>query len=371
VSPAPTSLGLALATLVGLALVACARPREARPLGPNDVSVLFPASPSSALWPASTPARGGALVPRSEYDRIGLSVVREVDADAEHAAMRVVAARFDPCFRASLDAACQPQIRLVLQIPDPAGGFFDGAVHALYALAPAAWDEVVAELRALAALAPENADPVLGPSPALRAQGLDGSYARGLRALVTKHVGPDNLMRLTFVTRTFARSGQWQLGGVVPGAGKLPIAGIDATQQNVTRNMNEAFEYVVMPLFAERDGRLAASATEIDRMAGDARRDAHAWATRQQDPAQHVPDTTDCASCHLSGHIADRLEALDPALVTPTLVGLRGRRTASLADREPDNLRAFGWFGAHPVVAQRTANETAAVLRALDEAAAR
>lgn len=363
--------GVVIVGLVGLLFGvsgACGKSNGTRPLGPNDVSVLFPMAASEALWPATMPARGGVLLPAGELARVGLSIVREVEEAGEHAALRVVAARFDPCFREALDGPCQPQIRLVFQVPDPAGGFFDGAVHALYALLPADWTAVVTELERLAGVAPENGDAVLGVSPALRAQGMDGPYARGLRALVAAHAGEGNLVRVTFVTRTHARAGQWQMGGVVVGGGKLPIAGVDATQQNVTRNLSERFEYVVMPLFAERVGRIGASASALDRLEPAARAQIHAWAVRQQDPAQHLPDTTDCASCHLSAHVAPHLEALDPTLATPTLVASRGLRARGAADAEPDNLRAFGWFGKEPVVAQRTANETRAVLRALDAA---
>lgn len=345
---------------------ACGAPRASRPLGPNDVSVLFPMAPAEALWPATMPARGGPLLPRAELERVGLSIVREVEDELEHDAMRVVAARFDPCFRSALDGPCQPQIRLVFQVPDPAGGFFDGAVHALYALEAAAWDEVVTELRRLAGLAPENGDATLGVSPVLAAQGPGSLYAQGLRELVAAHAGEGNLVRLTFVTRTFSRSGQWQMGGVVVGGDKLPIAGIDATQQNVTRSIADRFEYVVMPLFAEREGRVGASATALERMEPEARREVHAWAVRQQDPTRHLPDTTDCASCHVSAHVARHLEALDPTLVSPTLAAARGPRARGRAEAEPDNLRAFGWFGREPVIAQRTANETAAVLSAID-----
>jgi len=352
----------------GLALGACSGAREAgRELGDNDVSILFPAAGAEALWPATLAGRGGPLLPAEVFARIGLSLVREVDDEAEHAALRVVAARFDPCFAPAIGGPCQPQIRLVMQIPDPAGGFFDGAVHTLYALSPQDFDAAVAELRALAALAPENAGQPLGPSPALVAQGLQGAYARGLQALVTRYAGAGSLVRMTFMTRTFSRSGQWQLGGFHVGGtnDKITIVGIGATQQNVTRSIAHTFEYDVVPAFMDPTGRPGASASRLDRLDPAARADVHAWAIRQQDPRQTLPDTTDCASCHIAGHTARHLEAAAPELVTPAIGAMRGARVVGAAEHDADNLRAFGWFGKAPHVAQRTANETRAVLAAI------
>ena len=337
--------------------------RPPTPLSLNDVSVLFPAVPE--LWPATMPGRGGPLLSALDFADIKLSLVREVAETEEYASLRVVAVRFDPCFQRELAGPCQPQVRLVLQVPDPAGGFFDGAVHALYAVPAAELPALVQALRALAAKAPENAAATqLGVSPALSAQGLDGPYGQGLKALVAQYAGTTSLVRMTFMTRTPARSGQWQFAGF-EGDTKLVIAGLkpSATQQNVTRNIAHDYNYAVMPPFAEAVGRPGASGSGLRAEVGD-RADVHAWAIRQEDPRQHLPDTTDCASCHLSGRVAQHLEALDPSLATPELVASRVPRITNTGELDHDNLRAFGWFGRYPMVAQRTANETGAVVRA-------
>ena len=75
-------------------------------------------------------------------------------------------------------------------------------------------------------------------------------------------------------------------------------------------------------------------------------------------------DTTDCASCHLAGHVAHFLETEDPALVTPALTALRGPRELGPAEDNGDNLRAFGYFNMAPVITQRVANETRQVVTA-------
>jgi hypothetical protein len=50
--------------------------------------------------------------------------------------------------------------------------------------------------------------------------------------------------------------------------------------------------------------------------------------------------------------------------VTPSLTAARGTRELSPAEDNGDNLRAFGYFNMAPVVTQRVANETRAVVAA-------
>jgi hypothetical protein len=368
--PTPGSVDLAAAPDDSLAAA------SAEALTRNDVSVLFPLpttpAASALLWSASLEGLGGPLLPKSEFARNTFSLTRELDDDLEYDALRVVAVRFDPCFKTSLGGPCQPQVRLVWQAPDPTDppkGFLDGSVHSLYAVPDADLPALVAELRRLAPLAPENtALAPLGVSPALAARGLDSDYAHGLKALVLRHAGAGSLVRVTFMTRTFARSGQWQFAGfhVGPNSAKIEIAGLGGlTQQNVTREIAHGFEYVVHPKFIDPAAGQASSSSALTALDPAARADVHAWALRQEDPATHLPDTTDCASCHLANHVGRHLESLDPSLLTSEPVARRGPRTLSLAETDADNLRAFGYFGPYPQVSQRVANETEAVLAAL------
>ena len=176
------------------ALVAHARAAglvRADALGRHDVSVLFPLSAQGALWPASTPANGGELLPRAVFAKIGMGLFPKIDDAAEYDALRVVAVRFDPCFRTSLAGTCQAQIRLVFQTVG-ADGANDGSVHALYNLSDADFKTVVAGLRAIAP-AEHRAYRPLGTSPALVAQGVDGAYGKALEALVVAHAGAATL----------------------------------------------------------------------------------------------------------------------------------------------------------------------------------
>jgi hypothetical protein len=343
-------------------------PAKVERLGPADVSILFPAS--SALWRADLATVSGPLLPRERFALNNRSLVKELPDEVEYESLRVVSMRFDPCFQRSIGGPCEPQIRLVFQASPDGKTFLDGAVHALYALTPAAFE---AALGALDQLVDHPAEGPLGVHPRLVREGLEGPFALGLAAIAKEHLGPSTLTRVTFMTRTEAPAGQWQFSGFeildVQDNGKdharIPIAGIGVTMQNVTRNRrgpdtDVTFDYTVHPLFAEKDGRRGASGTYLAELPLDVQRSVHAWALRQESPSSHVPDTTDCASCHIANHVGRHLESLSPELGRPEVP-----RHIAINEPNPDNLRAFGYFDTEPQVAQRTANETAAVLSRL------
>lgn len=378
-NPAFAAFGCLIASLGTLA-GACGdgaedAPGEVRALGATDVSILWPIDEPDALLRADSAGQGGALLPRDVFDQIGRSLTRELDeADDEYAALRIVGARLDPCFSVDL-VRCQPQLRLIAQALDPTLGALDGALHLLYNLDDDAFAALLDDVRALTAYAPEqsSADP-LQPSPALAAQGAGGAYGSRLAQRITAAVGAGNLARLTFMTRTGARAGTWEFGGLAVRAypatgfgppGPLTIDAIDATLQNVSQSGVLDYEYSVEPAFADEIGRDGVSAAGTMALSAEARSALHDWATGIERPSEIVPDTTDCASCHLAQHVRAGLEAAEPALVSEAEAAERAPRITGAEDSNPDNLRAFGYFGFEPAISQRTANETAAVLAAL------
>lgn len=343
-------------------------------LGRHDVSILLPLPTTGDLpWTAATPGRGGALLPATVFAKVGRSLVREVTEDAEYAALRVVGVRFDPCFQTSLTAACQPQLRLVFQTLGAVGAN-DGAVHALYNLSATQHAEVTARLRELVALAPQNrAYAPLGVSPALRAQGMDGAYGTALGELIAAYAGPATLARMTFMTRNQARQGQWEFGGVhvkataatgFPAAGPITMVGSTETLQVVSNGGFGGFRFNVTPSLADAAGEVGLDGSVIPTLSASAKQTLAAWTAAQNSPVLTVPDTTDCTSCHVAGHVTGALERAAPTLVSVD----RGPRVIGAADGMGDNLRAFGYFAEAAQVSIRTANETAAVLRAFDAA---
>jgi hypothetical protein len=342
---------------------------DPKALGRHDVSVLVPLPTSGDLpWTAAMPGRGGAVLPKTVFAQIGRSVFNAVDDAAEYDALRIVGVRFDPCFTTSLTSACQPQIRLVLQALDADQGTSDGAVHALYNLSAADFVDVTARLRAMSP--PQNRTYTrLGVSPALQAQGMTGEYATALGKLIADYCGPATLARMTFVTRTNSRQGQWELGGFhvqafsatgFPAPGPIKIAG-ETLQVINNAGFGVSFRYGITPAPIDAVGSTGLDGTAIGSLSATQKTQLSAWAFKQEAPVLSVPDTTDCASCHIAGHVSNALEAVDPKFATLD----RGPRAIGEMEDAGDNLRAFGYFFKAPMVSIRTANETAAVLRAL------
>lgn len=339
----------------------------------NDVSVLFPLSEPAALWPADLEGKGGPLLPRATFARIGRSLLKDIDpADAEYAALRVVAVRFDPCFG---QAPCVPQLRLVLQAIDAANRrAHDGAVHLHYNLTDEELGKLASDVRALTTLAPENADGLpLGPSPSLTNQGVSGTYGTALRALVTRYAGAANLSRMTFMTRTTARAGQWEFGGVnlkwFSPEGDLPIAGLPAgthLQTVASEAASQLYRYSVTPATAHPSALSEVMDGEkVSAVATEALAAAHEALARLENPTLETPGTADCASCHLANRLRGYLDQKSPQTAAPsTLYAGRAQaiRVLGSAETNNDSLRAFGYFDSDPVVSQRIANETHRVL---------
>lgn len=341
-------------------------------LGRHDVSVLYPLTKANdRLIKASAAALGGALLPKSAFDKIGRSLVNTVDDAAEYEALRAFAVRFDPCFQTAIGSKCQPQIRVVFQTFDSAqASVNDGSIHALYNLSDAEFADVTAQLRTIAPSANKKYRP-LGVSPALAAQGADGDYGQKLKAVVLSHAGASNLARMTFMTRENARQGQWVFGGFhikaqattgFPSPGKISIFGSNLTEQTINNRGFGSFNWSMTPEFADADGRKGTDAAMLATLPAKDKAKLYAWTQRQLSPKANVPDTTDCGSCHMAGHPAQILEKAD--LKLPALD--RAPRVIGASDTGGDNLRAFGYFFKDAVVSIRAANETAAVVRAMN-----
>lgn len=353
-----------------------------RSLSTNDVSVLFPLGRGD-LWPASMPARGGQpLLPRSAVDLPGRPVIRELQGpDATYAGLRVVSLRFDPCFSGN---PCYPQIRLVLQgLSANGAGAFDGAFHALYNLTADEFAGLTVRLKALGASAPENEGVTrLEVSPSLLAQGMTGAYAAGLRDLVTQYIGAPNLAKLTFMTRAAGGGDRWDFGGFnlkdfQPG-GAFPIAGLDGgpLQQTVREGGGggpgrgpggaQAYAYAVTPDVLHGEVALVLSSGAAANAAPADRQRAMDALTRVENPSLESPDTVDCAACHLANRVRGHLQATFSLSSSLSYSGTaEATRLIGGAERDNENLRAFGYFNDQPAISQRTANETIKVLMAM------
>jgi hypothetical protein len=346
------------------------------PLGLNDVSVLLPLPVDGAAAGYLTPESAGmkgALLPRAIYDQVPSFPVVPADGLA-YERMRVVALRFDGC--GGLPTDCHGEVRLVMQPIQDDGSARDSALHLFYRLTPQALAEVVDGLRALRAAAPEA--PVDGPldvHPSLVTQGVGGPYAQGLKALVLAHAGQENLTRVTFFLRAPPVTEVWFFGGLEPKDGvwsPMTIVGLgEGNQRVILSRVPNGHEFDVTPAATSpEDGRLFLSSEGTIEATDEQRARTMASYLRVENPKTWVPDQLPCAGCHLATYVTAhtrRTFGIDTSRAPERFVSatrsllLKGR-----AETTPASLRAFGWFGREPMIAQRTVNETAAVLDDLE-----
>lgn len=379
-------LALAAVTSI-LAGVACSAPAESFEEGedalgstkamPDDLSMLYPlpakGKEADLMSPSDSGARG-PLLPAAFASKLPT-----LASGASTSMLRVVGIRIDPCFPvdgASDAKGCKNEIRLVLQPihVDAEGKTLvadDAAVHLFYEMPRTELTSVVKELVALRRAEGGFRTKALGVHPILVRQGVAGSFAKGVEKIVLAHAGQQNLIRVTFMTRTNSRQTQWTFGGFDVKSGKLvasPIAtlGTETVQTLNNGGFGGAPRFSATPepkakddLTVLFDGIGAASATKTARQA------AFDAALRTENPTMNSPNTTDCASCHVAGaarnHAETKLDvksAGNANRFTQTKLPLTNTTEGVLGG---ENVRAFGYLGNKPAIAQRTINETAAV----------
>jgi hypothetical protein len=340
------------------------------------VSVLYPLPSSSLdegyLRPKTTGARG-ELLPQEVFDAIPTFPVTPADG-LVYSRMRVVALRFDGC--GGLPEVCAPEIRAVMQPINNDGSARDSALHLFYHLTKEEMGQVVEGLRALRALAPEA--PVEGPldvHPALAAQGASGPYGTALRELVLGYIGEQTLARVTFFLRAPPVNEVWFFGGFERKDGTMTAMNIVDVGPNAQRVMlskaGSSYTYDLTPQGVKpEDGRAFYSSGAATFATEEERQATMASYLRVENPRRYVPDQLPCAGCHISTFVtaeANRKYSFDQTLFSEDRFTSPGRdltMRGGAADN-PSSLRAFGYFDRDPMIAQRTINESAAVLEDL------
>jgi hypothetical protein len=369
----------------------------------NDVSVLFPLTSSASdratsyLNAASAGSRG-PLLPEGLYDGIGHIAgssgprTPSVSGEARYADLRVVALRLDPCF-ADLapdpgGAGCQPQLRLTLQeLTDGPNGTqaFDSALHLFYALTR---DEVVTLAQAIAALRRVSLGAgrmgSLQPHPALVHEGLEGPMARGLRALVLQYAGQSNLTRAAQFSLTHSPA-SWQFSAVdISDAEKAhftpsPIASLAgaAASQGFGGELASNASGNILPLTTSTDDFSPLVTLSVAQGLDAATRSAKFEAlVRVDHPGHNSPKTIDCASCHLATPVEKAVaaptfglvESMDPnAFQADGADVLSSELSPTFTVLANLNLHAFSYAQRDIGINQRVANESAAVVRYLNQ----
>lgn len=364
----------------------------------NDVSVLFPLAANatelaSSSLKASASGSRGVLFPQATYDAVGHISGSSGNpppggiGEALYPDLHIVAVRVDPCF-ADLNpdphsTTCENQLRLIIQEVKVTGGTgngFDSAMHVFYRLNR---DEVLTFARAIATLREANAPGrrlgKLAPHPVMVTQGLGGAMASGVRALILRYAGVQNLMRVTKLSASTAGFG-WDFSGfdIAPNgtltAMVIPSLAMNATSQSLFSGFSitspEAFFSPSTTSAADDFTRLASSMS-AGMLTAQERATAFDALIRVNHPGRNSPNTIDCASCHFatptSVLIAKAKYSLDEATTAGvfTVTGpavLPSELVPTFATTGGFNIHAFSYFDAEPGINQRVVNESAAVV---------
>ena len=340
----------------------------------NDVSILFslPKGRDKDLLLSSTSSGDkGELLPKATFDKLPPLA----PGGAAREDMRVVALRIDPCFAGIgvEDAACKNQLRVVLQpmsfeADDESSSAKDAAVHAFYSIDRAELGTIAKEILAAKRGARGSLRTALGVHPLIEQQGLSGTFATDLRAIVLRHAGKANLSRVTFMTREPPRQGQWKFGG-------FDIAGTRHTKMKIA-SLGNATEQVFSSFMRNGSAEPAVASPDdmslffraFDAQSAPPEKVAKAYtaALRILNPTMHTPDTVDCVSCHTSTSARVFAEKSMNQRPDGNPANFTSRTNISLSkspgSEQPENLHAFSYLGTQLTVSQRTANESAAVV---------
>jgi len=375
--------------ILALFLCACGAPMQpptsSGKLDLNDVSYLYPLPAAlagrDALLKFTSSGPKGPLFTRAFFDQVK-AVDEELTASTLYSEMRIISARVDPCFptnKKDEPLKCAKQLRLVAQIIESGTAGIttrDGTIHLFFDMTDAEWPQVVEGVTALKALAGTATDgKPLDVHPVMKAEGLDGAYAKRLAQLITDFCGEQNLSRVAFMiagkdgkTWTF---GAFNRKGTMLEADPIPRF-TDKNEQQVEEHgteVNRNSEMIPSPinidlttLLVNRELQLADDLT-LQRATKEA--------LLIENPDKETPQTIDCASCHLASRaltFAAGERNIDLASFTAERYLAPARFDIRRVDAAKDNpfaQRAFGYFHADSALSQRTINESAVIAEAL------
>ncbi|WP_394827105.1 hypothetical protein [Pendulispora albinea] len=351
-----------------------------------DVTIIYPlpaaGEQSALLGPMDTGGRG-PLLPRTVFEQEhvpDLDELQSVPTDTEReASLRALAMRFDPCPRVTMPppagTSCQPELRIIFQSlrrDGAATATRDGAIHAFYKLTPAAWEEILRELRAIRAEQASAPEVRLDVHPLLRAQGPGGAYANRLKALVVKHAGEQNLVRVTQFRRIPSESARWVFSIRELERGRWQNATIPtlagATEVSLYTLAGGRWDAELNP---RADPAL--DTTRIFKVSTPAEeREAFRSVVRALNPRLHSSESIDCASCHIAPDVSVFAKSTGRASEGDYPERFQSRYSLDAAHKSVDeaigfeNLHMLSYSGTSLSVSHRVANETAAVLELLN-----
>lgn len=347
-------------------------PRTAAAWELNQVSILMPLPEKGAnndLW------RNFPL-PRNVYESLPRLTFAK-DADWLYDNLRVIGVRIDPCF-VDVSEPCRRQIRFVWQpVENTKDGWqtIDAAIHSFHTLNENSWRSLVDELTRLNKKFPMASGLPLTVHPLLRAQGLKGEYARELERILKSHVSKTNLTRATAMS-------------VNPQGTLWTFAGFDISGEKLTRLSVPKTDNVAQAFFVSRTGDseyvsrmnpepegeklfmtfLADSARARREMKSEDMIEVVRKSLEFGNPRLANPGQVDCASCHSSRAVPAWAALhfpnwnLSEIFKKEIYSGPGNLDNVTVNPLRTDVLRAFGYFGADPVVSPRVIHETSLVV---------
>ena len=381
--------------LCGLLLVLVSLSAQAD-WGMNDATVVYPLPQSRAdmdqMLDPQDAGKGGPLLPQRFWQR--LPALNQGESMARtYRNLRVVAVRFDPCFK--VEGECLAQVRLVWQPIDQAvyGSSSpqgletkDAAVHSFHTLGATAFRQMMAEYDVLSRGPAEiYNDAPLQVHPVMRQQGLEGRFAQGLRRLLLKYCGEANLWRITAMS-TLVGGDKWAFQGfnIVEGQAVdivIPRTG-NAVQQSIFVSLLSDHDYTngklsPTPMGEDNLNRMLRDSRTLVINGPDTLLGLGESVVRIENPDIHSAESMDCVSCHASQVAGSLLFDKQPRLVqNPQIISQAYRNAPMLRDlpsnpTRPRVLRALGYFEKFPVVSRRAVNETRAAVAQLNRSVPR
>lgn len=351
----------------------------------NDVSILLPLPEPkdwNQLWNGEVSGGKGDLLPKSYLKQVP-RLLSQFQNSEIYPNIKVLGLRVDPCFQEGLSPVkCKAQIRLIwqpLQIVENVTSTFDASLHSFYELSDQEMKSLLNELVELKNTKPKQTSFLpLGVNPYIKQEGLNGSYASAVKSIMLKYIGKTNLSRITFM-QLFMTEKAWIFGGfdidqeiLKP----IQIARVNSTIQtfNNVVSLDRPFWFLgginPEPPTSEDNLKILISDSRAINPQQDelAIKAAVQSAARFENPNLHNPGTLDCASCHVAQPAkiwAMRQYPwfeLDLIYNKEAYTSERDLRNLSPMQPHTNIVRAFGYFMNRPFVAQRTINETAAVI---------
>lgn len=355
----------------------------------NDVSILLPLpTPNNwqQLWNGDTQAAKGAILPVSYLKEVPRLIGQSTNA-ALFPDIKVLGMRVDPCFHEGpTPVQCRRQIRLIwqpLKLEQNITSTFDASLHSFYDLSDEEFKTLLNELTALKKTkAAKNDFLPLGINPFIKQEGLDGEYLLSLRKIILKYIGESNLNRITFM-QLFPNEKTWLFGGfdfkdkkAIPLV--IPRLNRNAQVFNNSVSLDRPFWFVggIKPELPEGIENLKILITDSRVIAPQDEEEIKAAvkaAFRFENPETHNPGTVDCASCHVAQPARAWATRQYPWFQFDVLhkqdIYKSDRDLRNLSPMQPHTniVRAFGYFMNRPFVAQRTINESAEVIKYINQ----